>query len=152
MLTETLLPALCSSYSIDLLIIKVLYWYSVLLFTSSLHPVPWFLGINNVYCNAFWHLCQTKRISNRSLQLNFKNYSRKHRARHMQCLQMISIPQHTAFYIIWYSQLGVPDYCHCLKVTWKWQSSWRWQCWGKRRNCDSKMNTIYFKEHFPPYV
>lgn len=33
MLTETLLPALCSSSSIDLLIIKVLYWYSVLLFS-----------------------------------------------------------------------------------------------------------------------
>ena len=118
------------------------------------HPLSFqcFLGINNAYCNASWHLWQTERIPNRSLQFSVKNYSRKHRARHMQCLQTISIPQRTAFCIIRYSRLGVVDYYHCLKVTLKKHSSWKLQCWKKERNCENKIRkTVYFKEHDFPH-
>lgn len=33
----------------------------------------------------------------------------------MQCLQTLNIPEHAAFCIRWYSQLGVLDYCQSLK-------------------------------------
>lgn len=78
-------------------LLRLCYRPSLLLLPSLLNPpgvtavqcstfyihlrVQLFLGISNVYCNAFWHLGQAERIKNESLHLSFKNDSRKHRAR-----------------------------------------------------------------------
>lgn len=68
--TCSLLLLLCR-----LMNLQVLQQHSVLLLHHLyVHLV---LGMNDVYCNAFQHLCHTERLKNESFKLNFKIYSRK---------------------------------------------------------------------------
>lgn len=93
---------------------------------------------------CIWHSCHTERIKNKSLHLNFKNYFRKHRARHMQCLQTLSIPEHAAFCICQYSRLGVLDYCQSIK------EEIRKNYTAEKRKCEKIISkTVCLKEKFP---
>lgn len=132
----------------SLLNLQVLQQSSVLLFTSSLCLVVF----RHKQCVSqcilafvpYWK--NQKQFTPIKFQTIFQKAQGKTHA-------VPSDKKHSITYCLLYgnhSWLRVLDYCHCLKVTFQKQRSWKLQCWGAGRKCENKINKLsYFKEHFP---